>query len=155
VSVEYVLPGDAEAAYLVAICQELHSLGSYRDIPFDWQFMLENARMIIHSDTHYACLARSPEYGVFGYVAGNLEWFWFSPQCYAQEGAWYVRAGVKDRAKTAFALMRSFVKWAESKGALMVQSGDIANIDTVAVHGAYTRLGFKRYGVIYKYERAG
>jgi ribosomal protein S18 acetylase RimI-like enzyme len=51
-------------------------------------------------------------------------------------------------------LMRGFVDWCmNEKGALSVQGGDIANIQSVGVDALYRRMGFARLGVIYKYVR--
>ena len=39
------------------------------------------------------------------------------------------------------------------KGAVLVQSGDVAGIRTVAVDALYRHMGFTRFGTIYKYAR--
>jgi hypothetical protein len=148
----YIIPGDDEAPYLVALCKELHALGSYHDIEFDWAQTLHNVTFAIRSPDNYICMARDGDF--VGFVAGHIEPLWFSPKCIVVEDSWFVRQGTKDRGKIAFTLMRSMIRWAlDVKQAVMVQGGDVANIDTVAVEGAYVRLGFRRYGVIYKYER--
>ena len=51
-------------------------------------------------------------------------------------------------------LMRSYVNWCiDEKGAVLVQTGDIAGIRTVGVDAIYRHMGFTRYGTLYKYER--
>jgi hypothetical protein len=88
-----------------------------------------------------------------GFVGGHVCPFFFSPALMAIEDAWYVREGSTDRTKAAVMLMRSMMHWAiEEKGALLLQSGDIAGIASVAVDALYKRLGFQRLGSIYKYS---
>jgi hypothetical protein len=70
------------------------------------------------------------------------------------EQAWYVREGTVRRAAIGMQLMRGFIDWCmNEKQAVEVQSGDIAGIRTVGVDAIYRRLGFTRYGVIYKFAR--
>jgi hypothetical protein len=70
------------------------------------------------------------------------------------EQAWYVREGTARRAAIGMQLMRGFIDWCmNEKQAVEVQSGDIAGIRTVGVDAIYRRLGFTRYGVIYKFAR--
>jgi hypothetical protein len=72
----------------------------------------------------------------------------------AVEDGWFVRAGTKDRAKIAMRLMKGMMTWAiDECKAVLLQTGDIASIDTVAVWALYNRLGFTRFGAVYKYAR--
>jgi hypothetical protein len=72
----------------------------------------------------------------------------------ALEDAWYVREGTENRTKIAIVLMRGFVSWAlDTMKAVLVQTGDIAAIDSLAVDNIYRHLGFKRFGTVYKYTR--
>ena len=51
-------------------------------------------------------------------------------------------------------LMRGMMHWAiDECKAVLLQTGDIASIDTVAVWALYNRLGFTRFGAVYKYAR--
>jgi hypothetical protein len=46
------------------------------------------------------------------------------------------------------------MKWAiDERGALLLQSGDIASINSTAVWAIYNKLGFTRFGAVYKYAR--
>ena len=88
-------------------------------------------------------------------MCGKVVTFYFSPQLMGVEDAWYVREGTPKRAAIGMALMRGFVSWClDTKGAVLVQSGDVAGIRTVAVDALYRHMGFTRFGTIYKYARA-
>jgi hypothetical protein len=90
-----------------------------------------------------------------GLMLGRVQPFSFSPRLFGDEVLWYVRQGSPNRTKVAAELMQRFVNWAiDERGAVRVQTGDIANIDTLAVDALYRHLGFTRYGTIFKYERA-
>jgi hypothetical protein len=142
-------------AYAVALCRELVSLGSFGDsIGFDWDHAMRSARNALRSGNYYLHIAKDDADSYCGIVAGHMDTFVFAPVLYAQEDCWYVREGTPFRAKVAMALMRGFVKWAmEDRGARLIQSGDVAAINTVAVDGLYKHIGFRRFGTIYKYER--
>jgi hypothetical protein len=72
----------------------------------------------------------------------------------ALEDAWYVREGAEDRTKTAVYLMKAFIGWGlDDMKAVLIQTGDIASINSHAVYSLYKHLGFKRFGTVYKYER--
>jgi hypothetical protein len=89
-----------------------------------------------------------------GLMLGRVQPFSFSPRLFGDEVLWYVRQGSPNRTKLAAELMQRFVNWAiDERGAVRVQTGDIANIDTLAVDALYRHLGFTRYGTIFKYER--
>jgi hypothetical protein len=50
-------------------------------------------------------------------------------------------------------LMQGFVDWCiMDNGAMHVQAGDVANINSVAVDGLYRVMKFKRAGTIYVYK---
>jgi hypothetical protein len=91
-----------------------------------------------------------------GYVAGYVEHFYFSRRWQALEHSWFVREGTPFRAKIAMMLMRGMMKWAiEDMGAVLLQTGDIAGINSVGVDALYRKMGFQRYGSVYKYESKG
>ena len=141
------------ASYAVQLGQEVHAMSSLRDIPFDWRHSLECICMATRDPTWH--LEMSYVGQVFtGLMIGRVQPFTFSRELFGDEVLWYVRQGSPYRTKNAVELMHRFVNWAiDTKGAVRVQSGDIANIDSLAVDALYRHLGFTRYGVIYKYER--
>ena len=108
---------------------------------------------IMDDPNYYFRLAREGSEFV-GAVCGKVVTFYFSPQLMGVEDAWYVREGTPKRAAVGMALMRGFVSWClDTKGAVIVQSGDVAGIRTVAVDALYRHMGFTRFGTIYKYAR--
>ena len=121
---------------------------------FEWHHAMESTLMAMRNPDYYLRLGVDDHGTYVGFVGGHMDTFFFSPTRYGQEDAWYVRPGVVGRTKIAVALMRGFVSWVlEEKQGILVQSGDIAAIDTVAVDGLYKHLGFTRFGTIYKYAR--
>ena len=143
-------------AYAVALAKEMHGLSTFSvDGPeFDWDFTYNNMYSTIGLPDYYFRMADNN--GDFcGAVCGRVITYYFSRKLQGIEEAWYVREGTKDRAKIACALMGGFVDWCMNEhGTLMVQSGDIADINSLGVDALYKRLGFKRYGSAYKYTRA-
>lgn len=152
----YVPMDENNIPYCVAVAKELHGLGTFgRHGPeFDWDFCTAQFIDVCRSKDYYNRFAVDSD-GVFiGGVVGHVMPFIFSPKLVAIEDAWYVREGAEDRTKAAVVLMRGFVKWAlDEMDAVLVQTGDIAAIDSVAVDNLYRHLGFKRFGTIYKYAR--
>jgi ribosomal protein S18 acetylase RimI-like enzyme len=113
------------------------------------------ARMELCIDdvNYYFRMARD-DTGYVGAVCGSVAPFFFSPSLMGVEDAWYVREGTPNRAAIAMRLMRGFVDWClDDKGAVLVQTGDIASIDTLAVDTLYRRMGFTRFGTVYKFVR--
>jgi len=142
---------DSNIAHIVRLAEELHGLGTLKTVQFDWNHCLATMRRVLSNPMFFTRLAHS-SVGYCGAVVGHVDMFFFSPKFFATENAWYVRDGTPFRAKIAMALMREFVHWAmDEKGADHVQGGDIANINTMGVDALYRRLGFERYGVIYRY----
>ena len=144
-----------EIAYLVRLGQELVAAGTFgTDGPaFDWNYTLMNTKRMLDLPDYYIRMAWDDDNMPCGFVAGHLTPFFFSPRLMAVEDGWFVRAGTKDRAKIAMRLMRGMMQWSDDKGAVLLQTGDIASIDTVAVWALYNRLGFTRFGAVYKYAR--
>lgn len=145
-------------SYAVALAKEMHGLSTFSvDGPsFDWDFTFNNMLHTIDQPDYYFTLAQDDEYRYCGAVCGRVIPYYFSPKLQGVEEAWYVREGTKDRAKIACALMMGFVDWCfDECDALMVQSGDIAAISSLAVDTLYKKLGFRRYGSAYRYARVG
>lgn len=142
-------------AYAVGLARELHALGTFgSDGPsFDWEFCSKTAARIMNHPNYYFTLARAKDDYV-GAVVGHVEQHFFSPEIMGIEEAWFVREGTANRAAIGMGLMRGFVDWCmNEKYALSVQSGDIANIQSVGVDALYRRMGFARLGAIYKFAR--
>lgn len=154
---EWVVPLSYDTlAYAVGLAKELHGLGTYgQDGPeFDWAYCRSTMIGVMNDPNYYFRLARD-DTGYVGAVCGKVLTFYFSPKLMGVEDAWYVREGTKKRAAIGMRLMRGFVNWClDTKGAVLVQSGDVAGIRTVAVDALYRHMGFTRFGTIYKYERA-
>ena len=142
--------------YAVGLAKELHAIGTFgRDGPsFDWQFCMGTMQAAMVDPNYYMRLALD-DTGYVGAVAGKVTPFYFNPAMLGIEDAWFVREGTASRAAVAVRLMRGFVNWCiDEKGALIVQSGDVAGTRTVGVDALYRRMGFTRFGTIFKYARA-
>jgi hypothetical protein len=108
----------------------------------------------IHNPDYYIRVGIDDGGEYCGFVGGHVTPFFFSPKLMGVEDGWYVRAGTPGRTKIAVRLMRGFVAWClDERGALLVQTGDIAAINSLAVDAIYKHMGFTRFGTIYKYER--
>lgn len=142
-------------AYAVGLAKELHGLGTFgRDGPeFDWSYCRRTMLGVMNDENCYFMLARVDGLYV-GAVCGKVVTFYFSPKLMGIEDAWYVREGTPKRAAIGIRLMRGFVAWCFDRGAVIVQSGDVAGIRTVGVDALYRHMGFTRFGTIYKYARA-
>jgi hypothetical protein len=143
-------------AYAVGLAKALHSLGSFgRDGPeFDWNYCARTMQVAMQDPNYYFMLAHDgTEY--VGAVCGKVLPFYFSSKLMGVEDAWYVQEGTPRRASVGVKLMQGFVDWCiDTKGAVIVQSGDVAGIRTVGVDALYRHMGFTRFGAIYKYARA-
>ena len=142
-------------AYAVGLAKELHSLGSFgRDGPaFDWVYCAHTMQVAMHDPNYYFMLA-CDDTGYVGAVCGKVLPFYFSSKLMGIEDAWYVREGTSSRAAIGMKLMRGFMDWCiDEKGAILVQSGDVAGIRTVAVDALYRHMGFTRFGAVYKFAR--
>jgi len=149
-------PSLQEIPYLVEIAKELHGLGIFGQIgpEFDWDFATHRFIYAWQHENFYVRCAMDDAGAYVGAVVGHVEHYFFSPQLMAIEDGWYVREGTKDRAKIAKALMMGFVDWAlDEQHALIVQTGDIADISSFAVDTIYRHMGFTRFGTIYKFQR--
>jgi len=141
-------------AYVVGLGRELQQMGSLNDVLFDWDYTLRSTARAAADPDYYIRVAMDEDATYCGFVGGHMTPFFFSPRMMGVEDAWFVRPLTKQRTKIAVTLMRGLVTWAlDTKGGVMLQSGDIASIDTVAVDSIYRHIGFRRYGTIYKYER--
>jgi hypothetical protein len=121
---------------------------------FEWAHSLATVCTYIGNPNQYMRIAFDDDDSVQGFVGGRVVQFFHSPKLMGIEDVWYVRETVVARAKVGMALMRGFVQWAlDDKMAVMVQSGDIAGINSEAVWALYNHMGFKRFGSIYRYSR--
>lgn len=151
-----VVPFDlTNMGYVIALGKELHDLGSFREVEFDYQHTMLSVIDVMTSHNRFGVIAKDDDNEWRGIMVGYVETFIFSPRLVANEGLLYVREG-KSRAKIAMMLVRAFMKWAiEERGVTHIQSGDVASINPTAVDALYRRLGFKRFGVIYKFSPPG
>lgn len=141
-------------AYMCALCKELHGLGTMSHIEFDDSYN----RAVIH--THmtnpvwFMMLARDMD-GVeyVGAMAGHVQASMFSQRMMAFEQGLYVRKGTRYRGSIALALVRAFMRWCyDTHDCAMIQAGDVASIESIAVDALYRHAGFRRYGAIYNHE---
>jgi ribosomal protein S18 acetylase RimI-like enzyme len=142
--------------HAVALAKELHGFGTFgqNGPAFDWDFCINQFMWVERNPRYYAHFAANDEGVYVGGVVGHVDTFFFSPEYMALEDAWYVREGVTDRTKIAVKLMRGFMGWAlDDMKAVLVQTGDIAAINSLAVDSIYRHLGFERFGTVYKYQR--
>jgi hypothetical protein len=156
-SVVHIEPVDEHnVAHCVRLGQELVALGSFgKDGPeFDWNVAFNNTYRSMHDANYYIHIAVDDNGEYCGFVGGHLVEFFFSRKVMGIEDAWFVREGTPGRTKIAVRLMRGFIAWClDERGALFVQTGDIAKIDSLAVDALYKHLGFTWFGTNYKYER--
>lgn len=153
---QFVRLSRENVAYAVALAKEMHGLSTFAaDGPeFDWDYTFNNMLSTVGRTDYYFMLAQDDAFSFCGAVCGRVIPYYFSRALQGIEEAWYVRDGTKDRAKIATALMQGFMGWClDEMGARMVQSGDIADINSLGVDALYKRLGFERYGSAYKYTR--
>ena len=140
-------------AHACRLTKELVDLGAFKEeVPFVWDYYFGYLLSIIDDKDHYFMLANVD--GVYiGGIYGFMQRFTFAPVRLGMEHGWYVREGTASRAKIAMMLMRGFVSWCYDNGAIMVQSGDVAGSNTIGVYALYKRLGFERFGTIYRNKR--
>lgn len=152
----YEMLSEQNLSYGVAIAKELHSLGKFNELgpPFDWDFAYRCFANVCRDPDSYMRLAVGDDGIYVGAVCGHVYPFMFNPRVQGIEDGWYVREGTPKRAAVAMNLMRGFVDWClDEKGALLVQTGDIAAIHSHAVDVLYRHMGFKRFGTIYMFQR--
>ena len=145
-----------EVAYLVQLGRELVAAGTFgSDGPeFDWNYTLMNTKRTLDLPDYYIRMAWDDDGKPCGFVAGHLITFFFSPKLMAVEDGWFVRAGTRGRVRIAIELMHGLMRWAiDDKQAMLLQTGDIASINSTAVWAIYNRLGFTRFGAVYKYSK--
>jgi hypothetical protein len=143
-------------SYGVAIARELHSLGTFGENgpPFDWDFARRFFASICLGPNGYMRMAVDDGGTYVGAICGRVYPFMFNPRLQGIEDGLYVREGTPRRASIAINLVRGFVDWClDEKDALLVQTGDIAGINSHAVDVLYRHIGFKRYGTIYVFKR--
>lgn len=147
---------EENVSYAVQLGRELIAAGTFgiNGPPFEWDYALEGTKFLMGLDNYYLRLAYDDDDAPCGFVFGHVQPFYHSPKLGAYEDGWFVRPGTHERTKIAVKLMRGFIAWAlDERGALLVQSGDIASISPLAVDSIYKHMGFKRYGTVYKYVR--
>ena len=135
------------------LARELHGLGTFgvEGPQFDWNYNYGALELAMQSPDRFCVLLANCD-GYVGAVFGCVTAFLFSPSVYGVEEGWYVREGTPRRAAVASSLMRAFMEWCYGRGAVYVQCGDIAAINTVGVDALYRRLGFHRFGTLYRHK---
>lgn len=142
-------------AFAAGLARELHGLGTFGEHgpAFDWDHTMNTMMRAMYDPSVFFLMAKL-DHEYVGAVTGRVQTFYFSPKLMGVEDAWYVREGTPKRASIGWILMHEFVKWCmDEHKTVLVQSGDIAGIRTVGVDALYRRMGFTRFGAIYKYAR--
>jgi len=141
-------------AYGCALGKELHAQGALSYIPFDESYNRALTAHKMHDPSWWLRLARTTDGGEYcGVMVGNVTSTLFSQRLIGYEQLLYVRKGTKYRGAIALNLVRNFLSWCYTiHGCVMVQSGDVAAINSLAVDALYRHAGFKRFGAIYAHE---
>ena len=136
------------------LARELHSVGTYgiEGPPFDWSYNYGALVRALEQPNRF-CVLLANSSGYVGAVFGCVTAFLFCPRVYGFEEGWYVREGTPFRAAIASKLMHGFMEWCYSRDAVYIQCGDINGANTIGVDALYRRLGFKRFGTIYRHKR--
>lgn len=151
---KYELLSRHNLPHATALAKELHNLGRYGVLgpPFDWDFVYAGLAYSLDDPNSYVRLAVDDDGIYVGGVRGHVSPFTFSPALLGIEDCWYVREGTPKRAAVAMNLMHEFMSWCmKEKGAVHVQTGDVAAIHSHAVDTLYRHMGFRRFGTIYVY----
>jgi hypothetical protein len=141
-------------AHACGLARELHGVAAFgvEGPPFDWDHNFGALRLALEQPEKFCVLlAHGDEY--VGALFGCVTSFLFSPRVYGVEEGWYVREGTPSRARVASSLMYNFVTWCYNKDAVYILCGDIAANNPVGVDALYRRLGFKRFGMLYRHKR--
>jgi Acetyltransferase (GNAT) family len=151
----YVAMVPGNIPYCVELARELHSKGVFgRQGPeFDWDYCTAQFIRVAESRSCYARFAVSDNNEYVGGVVGHLDSFMFSSQLMGLEDALYVKEDTPHRAAIGSALLKGFTDWCFHMGAVLVQTGDIAAIDSYAVYKFYMHNGFEKFGVVYQKRR--
>jgi hypothetical protein len=153
--IEYERLSEDNIAYAVGLAKELHGLGTFgqNGPEFDWDFCMSTMQYNMAHKFYYFMLAKLDNEYV-GAVCGKVESFFFCSKVMGVEDAWYVRDGTPKRAAIGMKLMHGFMDWCfDTHNAVLVQTGDIAGIRSLAVDTLYRHMGFERFGTVYKYTR--
>lgn len=143
-------------AHCVNLGKELVALGSFGQTgpAFEWEVAFASTWASCRDPDYYIRVAVDETGAYCGFVGGHVTQFFFSRALMGVEDAWYVREGTPGRTKIAVVLMRGFISWClDVRSAVLVQTGDIAAINSLAVDAIYKHMGFTRFGTIYKYAR--
>jgi len=146
---------EENVGYAVGLAQELHGLGYYgvNGPEFNWDYTHAVMLGTIPQSVYYFRLAIVDRVYV-GAVCGRVVPYYFSPKLMGLEDAWYVRDGTPKRAAIGMRLMTGFIEWCINvHGTDLIQSGDVAGINTIGVDALYRHIGFERFGSIFKYVR--
>lgn len=149
--IKYEYLSDENKTEVFKLIKELVSLGSFNDLPFDEKHTMKTIEHSLRTPGYFTLLSKDTEYNEYtGIVAGHLSQMLFAPITIAIEMCWYVREGAYQRTLTGKRLMQTFEKWAFDNGAKIIQTGEVAGINSVAIDRMYRLLGFSRAGTIYQ-----
>lgn len=143
-------------AYGVGLVKELVDAGAFSAVPgFDWDYTLQMGQRLMDNAAYCLRIGFDDDDKPAGILVGHVIPFYFNPAVGAYEDLWFVREGTPGRTRLGIMLMRNFVHWAfYNKGAIMVQTGDIAAIEPLGVDALYRHMGFRRFGTIYRIDRS-
>jgi len=148
----YVALTPGNIPYCVELARELHALGVFgrQGPPFDWDYCTATFIDVAQDRNSYARFAVNEDNQYVGGVVAHLTPFFFSPHQMVIEDALYVKEGTPKRASVGLMLLRGLEAWAQSCKAVLVQTGDIASIDSHAVYRFYIHAGFEKFGTVYQ-----
>lgn len=140
--------------YASAFGAELHAMGSLSHVPFEPEYNRAVIASKINDPSWWMRLARTVDNDAYcGIMVGYVSPFVFSQRLWGHEELLYVREGTKYRGAIALNLVTKFVEWCYDRGAVVVHTGDIAAINSMAVDALYRHAGFYRAGSIYEHRR--
>ena len=114
---------------------------------FDAHSLLQLSDMVLGTDNMH-CVVAENHHGITGFFVGGVSPFFFSPDLYVYDLAFYVRPECRGTS-TALRLVNYFMAWGKAKGAKQARFGAATGVNATQTHKFFTHLGFKEGGVLY------
>ena len=141
---------DFIAGHVLELGVRAHAEGSYKDVPFDGDKLVEVATRYASGDSTVFFLALDGDKPV-GAFAGMLDEFYFSRALVAIDVIWYVMPEYRGT-HVGLKLLEMFETWAKNKGAKEIRVGQSTNINPKVFNGILEKRGYDFVGANYRME---
>jgi GNAT superfamily N-acetyltransferase len=137
---------------LLVLGAAMHAASRYSVLPWDNDKVAGLIDYLIHDENGLALVAFDGNDAIVGGFLGSVSAHYFSQGLVAEDYAMFVAPGSRGGLIGSM-LLDAYVKWAQGKGAGLIQVGVTAGVNNDAAARVFNAVGFREIGQVFEFPQ--